>query len=127
MTMQMNAMTAALAAIRDYADDMSDYDILAKIVEAVEATADELAADEPHATATIATWRNAASALADIANELPEDTEDDTPEHIVDAINDDLRKKAERESGTRITLEGRIGGFQDYAPQIGTITAPNFR
>lgn len=106
--MKLTAMTAAIAAIRDYGDDLSDYDILAKIVEAVEATADELAADEPTATATIETWRRAASALADIANELPDDWTpasdgighpDDicpdcgTPEHIVDAMNASMLKR----------------------------------
>jgi hypothetical protein len=74
--MKYHALARALDDIRAYGDDYANIDILAKIVEGIEAAADELAAEEPSATITIATWRQAASALADIANDMPEDEQD---------------------------------------------------
>jgi bifunctional N-acetylglucosamine-1-phosphate-uridyltransferase/glucosamine-1-phosphate-acetyltransferase GlmU-like protein len=71
--MNYQTLAQALDDIRAYGDDYANIDILAKIVEGIEAAADELAAEEPTATITIATWRQAASALADIANDMPDE------------------------------------------------------
>jgi hypothetical protein len=85
--MKMTAMIAALDRLRDHAEDFTDYDILAVIAEAVEATADELAEDQPSATITIGAWRTAAGVLWDIADAMPEDEDDEALQTERDAAD----------------------------------------